>query len=197
MIQYLFAQTVADEQGQRYLDVPAGAKAFSYHRKHAGQALLGGLMLAAAGEAVVVHLVLARWNHLLAWVATIATVWFGLQVLAQIRAVGIRPIFIDQGGVRLRNGAFDLAEVLIEQVVSVEESRASVPSDEAGLEPLNVGFPASHNVVLKLEEPSEATILNCKKRQFQVALLALDEPTKFVAEIRRQMPEEATATFTG
>ena len=197
MIQYLFAQSVADEQGRRYLDVPSGAAAFSYHRKHAGQALVAGLLLAAAGEAVVVHIVLAKWSHLLAWLATIATVWFGLQVLAQIRAMGIRPIYIDQGRVGLRNGAFDLVEVPISQIDSIEESRAEVQGEDGELEPLNVGFPASHNVVLKLAEPTEATILNRKKRQFQVALLTLDEPTEFVAEIRSQMPAEMTATVSG
>lgn len=196
MIQYLFARFVAYEQGQKCLDVPAGAATFFYHRKHAGQALLGGLMLAAAGEAVVVHLVLSKWSHLLAWLATIASVWFGLQVLAQIRAMGIRPIYVDQGRVRLRNGAFDLADVSLEEITSVEESRASVTQEDE-LEPLNVGFPASHNVVLKLSEPTEATILNRKKRQFQVALLTLDEPTKFVTEIRSQVPEKATATASG
>jgi hypothetical protein len=55
------------------------------------------------------------------------------------------------------------------------------------LPPLNVGFPATHNVVIRLNEPMEAKILNRKNRDFQIALLAIDDADRFVEKIREHM----------
>ena len=51
MLKYLFAKPTGVSSDPRWLDVPEGAKVFTYHQKHAGQILLGGLILAAIVEA--------------------------------------------------------------------------------------------------------------------------------------------------
>ena len=122
MLKYLFVKPAGVSSDRRWLDVPQDAEVFTYHQKHAGQALLGGLILAAIVEAAGVHLLISMWNHWVALAATLATAWFGLQVIAQIRAMGMRPIYIDQGHLILRNGAFDLADIAISQVDSIEKS---------------------------------------------------------------------------
>lgn len=187
MLKYLFVKPAGVSSDRRWLDVPQDAEVFTYHQKHAGQALLGGLILAAIVEAAGVHLLISMWNHWVALAATLATAWFGLQVIAQIRAMGMRPIYIDQGHLILRNGAFDLADIAISQVDSIEKSIKDFNREKGQLPPLNVGFPATHNVVLRLKEPLEAKILNRKKRDFQIALLAIDDADQFVETIRQQL----------
>lgn len=187
MLKYLFAKPAGVSSDPGWLDVPEGAKVFTYHQKHAGQILLGGLILAAIVEAAAVHVLISMWNHWVALAATLATVWFGLQVIAQIRAIGMRPMYIDGGRLMVRNGAFDLADIAISQIVSIEKSMKEIKSEKGQLPPLNVGFPATHNVVLRLKEPMEAMILNRKKRNFQIALLAIDDADRLVETIRKQL----------
>ncbi len=187
MLKYLFAKPAGVSPDPRWLDVPQDAEVFTYHQKHAGQALIGGLILAAIVEAAAVHLLISMWNHWVAVAFTLTSVWLVLQIMAQIRAMGMRPIYIDQGHLILRNGAFDLADITISQVDSIEKSIKEVKSEKGEMRPLNVGFPATHNVVLRLKEPMEAKILNRKKRDFQIAFLAIDDADRFVETIRQQL----------
>ena len=48
----------------------------------------------------------------------------------------------------VRNGAFDLADIAIAKIASIEKSRQEVKPAEGFYSPLNVGFPAAHNVVI-------------------------------------------------
>ena len=132
---------------------------------------------------------ISLWSHWLALAATVTTVWLILQILAQIRAVGLRPIYINQGHLILRNGAFDLADVPVSQIESIEKSSREPNCEKGDLAPLNVSFPASHNIIMRLKEPAEATLLNRKKRDFQIALLAIDEGERLVETVDNQLAE--------
>lgn len=187
MLKFLFARPSEISWDQKWLDVPEGAEVFTYHKKSAGRALLSGLILAAVAEAAAIHVLLSMWNYWVAWAATLTTAWFVLQVIAQIRAMGIRPMYVHSGNFRIRNGAFDLADVPISQIASIQRSTKEVKSEGDQFPPLNVGFPASHNVVITLTEPLKAKILNRKKRDFQTALLAIDDVDRLVDVIQKQM----------
>ena len=143
-------------------------------------------MFAAIIEAATLHLLLSMWNHWIAVAATVSSLWFGLQIMAQIRSIAMRPIYIEQGCITLRNGAFDLAKIPISKIFSIEKLTAALKSNKGALPPLNVGFPATRNVVLKLKEPLEATRLNRKKREFQVAYLAIDDADRLIAALSQQ-----------
>ncbi len=187
MIKYLFAKPLRSSSDQEWLDMPIEATVFTYHKKHAARALLGAILLAATIEATVIHILFSMWNDWIAWIATVSTAYFGLQIIAQIRATAMRPIYILPPHIHLRNGAFDLADISICQVASVEKSLREVKPNLKELKPLNVSFPASHNVILRLKEPAEAKILNRSTRNFQIALLAIDEPDTFVEMIRNHL----------
>ncbi|MEE2907354.1 MAG: hypothetical protein VX527_05915 [Planctomycetota bacterium] len=191
MLKYLLVKPDDDSPGGKYLDVPRDAEVFTYHQKHSGRTLLAGLVLAAIVEATAIHFLIAIWNDWVALAATLTSVWLALQILAQIRAIGMRPIYIDQGHLMLRNGAFDLADVPLDHVESIERSTRECKRTKGELAPLNVGFPAAHNVILRLKEPMEARILNLKKRDFQVALLAIDDADRFVASIQNAQVAES------
>ena len=194
MLKYLIAKPVAAKSddamsagNENFLDVPRDATVFTYHKKNAGRALLGGILMASLVEATIVHILISMWNHWVALAATLASIWFALQTLAQMRAVGLRPIYVHQEKLMLRNGAFDLVEIDVSQIASIERSTREVKPGSGELKPLNVGFPASHNVVVRLKQPTEATILNRKKRDIQIALVAVDDPNRLVDLIQQQM----------
>ncbi|MDC3224518.1 hypothetical protein OAU26_06250 [Mariniblastus sp.] len=176
--------------------VPAGATTFTYHRNSALQALLCGFLMAALVEATVLHVVLAFWNHWLAIVATLTTALCALQIIGQIRAVGMRPIYFHEQRLTLRNGAFDLAEISIGQINRIELSFADVDVANDALKPLNVSFPASHNVTITLKTESEALILSRTKRNFDIALLAVDNAKEFVEFLKCEMNSDDDDVIT-
>ena len=184
MLKYLFAKHSA----QSSQETPTGAVEFSYHKDSAIQALLAGFLMAAVVEATVIHILLAMWNHWVATAATLSTVWFGLQVVAQIRAVSMRPILIHNETLVLRNGAFDIAEIPFENIASVMVTSESPDGDTVEIQPFNVTFPATHNVIVRLKQPTAGTILNRSSRDFQVALIALDTPDEFARLVNESIP---------
>ena len=122
MLKYLFAQPTERSTDGEWLDVPPGAEVFPYHREHGLRVLLFGLILVAVVEATALHWLISLWSHWLAVAATLTSVWLILQILAQIRAIGLRPIYIDQGQLFLRNGAFDIAHLPLADIESIEKS---------------------------------------------------------------------------
>lgn len=131
-------------------------------------------------EAAVLHFLIALWSHWIAIAATLSTFWLILRIISQIRAVGLRPIYVIGDHLVIRNGAFDIAEVNTEQIESVEASVKDVEVRTDQPKPLNACFPASHNVVLTLKSPAQGLVLNRRKRDFQIALLAIDDRERFV-----------------
>ncbi|MCH2177784.1 MAG: hypothetical protein MK106_03185 [Mariniblastus sp.] len=87
MLKYSFAKPTGGEAGQSYLDPPPDAEFFTYHHKHVGQALLGGLAFAAIIEAAALHLALSMWNHWIEVAVTVSSLWFRLQNLNQTEAL--------------------------------------------------------------------------------------------------------------
>ena len=175
MLRYLWKPKSDPDEGL----APQGAICFTYHVKSGIRVLLGGFLLAAVVEAITLHLLLSLVNHWLALAATLATLFFALQVIAQIRAVGMAPLYLNNGILTLRNGAFDIAQVSLENIENVELTARQIEIPHDRPKPLNVTFPAAHNVVLRLKTPLSATILNRKKREFEIALLAIDDADQF------------------
>lgn len=166
---------------------PQGATCFTYHVKSGMRVLLCGFLLAAIVETIVLHVLLSFVNHWLALAATLTTVFFILQVIAQIRAVGMAPLYLHNGKLTLRNGAFDIAQVSIQDIERVELTSREIEIPDGHPKPLNVTFPAGHNVVVRFKTPLSATILNRKKRDFEIALLAIDNADRFKSVLEQEM----------
>ncbi|MDA7859056.1 hypothetical protein N9B12_00780 [bacterium] len=163
--------------------VPTGATCFSYHQSTGIRALLCGFLVVALVEATTIHILLSFVNHWLALAATLATVYFALQVIAQIRAVGMQPMYVHDETLKLRNGAFDIARVPVAEIATVELTSRNIDETGSGHKPLNVTFPAGHNVIVKLNKPNTCTILNRSTREFDLALLAIDNAKEFKSYI--------------
>lgn len=175
MLKYLFHRS----SGSRFPDTPDGAEKFTYHKRSGIKALLFALLLAAIVETVVLHYFLAMWNHWIALVATASSVWVVLQVLAQIRAIGMRPVFIDDGVLCIRNGMYELSRIPLSAIERVTVTGKDAEAGDSQMKPLHCCVPAGHNVIVYLNQQQEATLLYGKRRPFQAALLAIDEPQRF------------------
>ena len=90
------------------VDVPAGVDVFTSHTRSGVRAILIALIIVVIVEMTALHYFLALWNHWVAWVATLSSLWVALTVIAQIRAVACRPIYVTDESLCLRNGMYDL-----------------------------------------------------------------------------------------
>ncbi len=84
--------------------VPAGAYAFTQHRRSGQGGIVFALLVLIAAEGLAVHLLLARWSVVAAWVLTIGSLYGALWLVADYRATVLRPILVDAEDVWIRAG---------------------------------------------------------------------------------------------
>lgn len=142
-------------------------------------AIIIAFFLAALTELVVVHYFVAMWNDWVAWILTASSVWVALTIVAQLRTIGWRPHMIHNGDLVLRNGMYDLASISLENISGVEKTSVIPEENEGAFKPLQTSVPVSHNVIVRLTKPCEATLLYGQRRDFETALVFVDDPAAF------------------
>ncbi len=173
-----WAYLLASNKGEALarIDAPASAQSFSYHQKNGVTALLLAFCMVVMVEIVGVHVVLSFWSEVAAWLATASSIYLVVFVVAHIRSMKARPVFLSDGVLHIRTGLFLAAEIPLSQIERVQISGTQPNAAEA---PMSFSMPASHNVVLHLKEPHDATTVYGIKRPFQIGLMYLDEPEAF------------------
>jgi hypothetical protein len=158
---------------------PADAASFTHHRRsgHAAVVLAFGLVLLIEG--VGVHLLLARWSALAAWIATAGTAYGALWLLADYRATVLRPILVDGRSLLLRVGLRFTLEVPIDGIASVERLRPDPGKDAVALPLL---APPTHWVMLS--EPRVAEGPYGLRRRVRAIGVAPDDPEAFERRLR-------------
>ncbi len=152
----------------------AGASdgAFTYHKKSGYAAVVWVFVFLILMEAVVIHLVLQRWSVVAAWVLTILSIYGLLFILADLNAVRLRPILVDDEFLYLRIGLRWNAKIHRRSIAGVRTIR-SVDGDAENLNAALLGFP---NVEIRFEEPQEIVGLYGFTKRVPGVSVAVDEP---------------------
>jgi hypothetical protein len=106
--------------------VPSGWRPVTQHLRSGHGGVVFGLTALLAVEGPVIHLLVARWSGVLAWVVTAATVYSFLWLLADYRATLLRPILVGQGSLRIRAG---LRWTMVVGDTDILEIRGGEPED--------------------------------------------------------------------
>lgn len=99
---------------------PPETRAFTAHVRSGHGGLVFALVFASAIEGVVVHLLVMPYSLLLAWVLTAATAYGALWLVADYRALVLRPLLVDRRGIRLRAGLRWSARVPASRIATVQ-----------------------------------------------------------------------------
>ncbi len=93
---------------------------FTYHRRDSPRTLLGVFMGLLVAETAVVHILVAMWSPIVAWLATAASVYLLIQMIAHFRGVSSRPITVTKESLFIRCGILGDLEVDLKLVDSVK-----------------------------------------------------------------------------
>ena len=118
--------------GRANPDVPLGAAAFTIHEKAGHAQLFALLPLAVALEILPVHLLLRNWSEVVAWTATVLSIYCLFWAINVARSFRLRPSFATQDYIRLRYGLLLDLRVPREKIARIrnanaEDSRFAVP----------------------------------------------------------------------
>lgn len=142
--------------------------------------LVIGIAIMLLAESVAVHAFLLGkpwWVHVLLLVANGSTIWF---LWAHDRALGARPIVIDERGIHVRHGLLVSAEIPISAIASVTRpSWKELPSDVASGYIKASGFD-DPNVLITMRDPVQVNLGLGIRRSARVIGLKVDDADTFV-----------------
>ena len=151
---------------------------FTYHKESGTPALLGAFIFIIVIETFVLHLLLAKWSVIAAWILSGLSIYTALQVLGFARSLTKRPISIDVDSLSLRYG------ILIVELISTPIENPSFIK----LSPL--GEMESHNTIIRLNQEHVLTGLYGAKKRFKILGLHVDEPVRFKEQLDRVLLSE-------
>ncbi|MCH2043780.1 MAG: hypothetical protein MK212_06525 [Saprospiraceae bacterium] len=133
---------------------------FSYHKKSGTPALLGAMIFIVAVETFVLHILLESWNPIMAWVLSGLSIYTLLQILGFAKALGQRPIQINNEYLYLNYGILAEAKIPLEAIISIE----LIENDEKrGVQLSPLGDFETANLMIQLNE--EITVHKLYRKQ--------------------------------
>ena len=151
---------------------------FTYHKESGTPALLGAFIFIIVIETFVLHLLLAKWSVIAAWILSGLSIYTALQVLGFARSLTKRPISIDVDSLSLRYGILN-----VELISTPIENPSFIK-----LSPL--GEMESHNTIIRLNQEHVLTGLYGAKKRFKILGLHVDEPVRFKEQLDRVLLSE-------
>ncbi len=149
----------------------------TYHVHCSYNAILGVFYFLIALETVFLHLLIARWTVIGAWVLTALSIYGLLFLFADRNAVLRRPILLDPSTLHVRIGMRWRVAIPLEAIVSARIIGASEQPAPGSADLLLLG---TSNVALDLDRELVATGLYGITRKFSQLRLAVDDREAFV-----------------
>lgn len=162
-------------------DVPANARAFSYHRHLAP--MCAALLILSAIEVAAYHLIVGHWNRTAAIILFVLSDVGFVYLIGLIKSFRFRPILVTPEGVRVRAGLLIDELVPLDAIAGVDTGPSLSGETVRGPGTLNAALLAWPNVVLRLERPIRRHAV-VKRGPFDRVAFRLDDPEPFVRLLR-------------
>jgi len=160
--------------------VPSGSSSFSHHQRCGQAGLVIAFLFLMAGEGFAVHLLLAKWQEVAAWLFTASTVYGGLWLVADLRASILRPVVVGKNEVVFRAGLRQTLTVNRRLIIAItnHQPEATVPQLS-----LKLMGPATHWV--HFAEPVLAQGPYGTSRWVEAVGMEPDDPAAFQDSFRK------------
>lgn len=170
---------------------------FSYHKTSGVFSLAIAFILIIGIETAVLHVIIAKWSVIAAWIVSMLSIYSALQIFGVVRSLSKRPIKINENNLELRFGILNEVTIPIKDIDEINQTAKGIEFDKSirKLSPL-VDI-EGYNIVITLKNP---TILNGFygiKKSFKAIVFKVDNPNDLIAtlELKKiQLIESKKAT---
>ncbi len=152
---------------------------FSYHKESGTITLLVAIIFIIAIETFVLHILLAKWSVIAAWILTWVSIYSGVQLFGFLRSMYKRPIVINNGKLFLRYGIMNETIINMDNIDSIELSSKDIELNKETRKLSFLGDLESHNVIIRLKAENILTGLYGTKRKYRNLVLHVDKNAEF------------------
>ncbi|MHA7057032.1 hypothetical protein ACWGOQ_0007425 [Aquimarina sp. M1] len=157
---------------------------FSYHKDSGTITLFIAIILIVAIETVVLHILIAKWSDIAAWVLTILSIYSVIQIFGFLKSMSKRPIAIDNSKLYLRYGIMTETTIPLKDIDRIEISSKDMELNQETRKLSVLGSLESHNVIIHLKNDNELIGLYGIKRRYRILALYVDDNIEFENQIR-------------
>lgn len=155
--------------------------AFTIHRATGYGAVLVAIGMALVAETIGLHFLVATWSRTAAWILTGLSVYAGIWLLGDFRAIVSRPILVGPSRLALRIGLRWEAEIPLDALDRVEAIGSAEKT--ARKDVLNAALLGEPNLRFLLREPVHVAGMYGLRRAVREIRLRVDEPERLLAAI--------------
>ncbi|WP_386060254.1 hypothetical protein [Thalassobacillus hwangdonensis] len=173
---------------------PVGANAFTFHKDGGYQAVFLMLVHAMVLEIIAVHVMVAQYSHVAAWVITALDIYTLLFIISDYQAIRLSPVVLDESGVHFQKGIRVYGFIPWEMVRGVEQN--SQTPEEVGKDKQSIAL-ALHGLekdpipyVLELKDSVKVHQIFGIKKTVDRIYLKMDDPQKFNESINQKISPE-------
>ncbi|MDY8135066.1 hypothetical protein [Aquimarina sp. 2201CG5-10] len=160
---------------------------FTYHKNSGTIGLFIALIGIIGIETYVLHILLAKWSIIAAWIASGLSIYSGIQILGFLKSITKRPISIENEKLYLRYGILSETTIDISAIQSIELSSKDIEltAETRKLSPL--GDLESHNTIITLKEENTLNGLYGIKKTYKQLALFIDNKEEFKSFVEHQI----------
>lgn len=152
---------------------------FTYHYKSGTPITLIVFIFLLIVETSAMHLLLAKWNNTIAWIASGFGMYTIIQLFGFIRSLSQRPISIRNDRLLINYGILAATEIYFKDIASVELSKKRIELDNLTRKLSPLGELESHNIIIRLNKEAVLTGLYGVRKKFTTLLLHVDDKVAF------------------
>ncbi|WP_196893090.1 hypothetical protein [Aureivirga marina] len=162
---------------------------FSYHKESGIIALLITFLFLIFIETIAIHILLEKWNYILAWIITFLSIYTSLQVFGFLKSMYKRPYIIENNTIFLRHGIMSETTIDINSIESIEISSKDIEFDET-IRSLSIfGAMDSHNLIIHLKKENQLLSLYGIKKTYKSLAIHVDDKILFKNTIENNIPK--------
>ncbi|KOF02494.1 hypothetical protein OB69_12020 [Roseivirga seohaensis subsp. aquiponti] len=156
---------------------------FTYHKENGYVAFMITIALALIAETVILHIWIAGWNSILAWILTGISIYSSFFLMGDLNAARLRPIFFTDEGIVFRAGLRWRTKALYSQIETIEYRTPDKEKESFQ----NFALTGDANVLLTFNTDINAKGLYGINKTFTKLAIHLDDKKGFKEEIEKRV----------
>ena len=153
---------------------------YTYHKKSGTPAIMYAFVFLIGIETFAFHMLLSRWNIVIAWIFTGLSLYTAVQVYGFAKSLSKRPILINPDSLTLRYGILNEVEIQFSDIEKIELSKEKIKQDNIKRKLSPLGDIENHNVIIHLKRENTLIGIYGLQKRFRVLGLHVDRATDFV-----------------
>ncbi|WP_412984521.1 hypothetical protein [Pontimicrobium sp. IMCC45349] len=156
---------------------------YTYHKTSGVFSLAIAFMLIIGIETAVLHVIIAKWSVIVAWVVSLLSIYTALQIFGIVRSLSKRPIQINENNLELRFGVLNETCIPIKEIAKIDQTSTDVEFDNNTRKLSPLVEIEGYNIVITLKSSNTLNGFYGIKKTYKTIAFKVDKPKDFLEAI--------------